>query len=42
MVLNSHDGEVVMFGDEQIAYLKDMISKNNTVRWTMIFMHHPM
>lgn len=42
LILNSNDGDGVMMGKDQIAFLKEAIAQNNKVRWTMIFMHHPM
>ncbi|MAU71199.1 MAG: hypothetical protein CML04_03810 [Pseudozobellia sp.] len=42
LVVNSNDGDGVLMGRDQIEYLKEAISQNTDVRWTMVFMHHPM
>lgn len=42
LILNSNDGDGVIMGKDQIAFLKEAIAQNNNVRWTMVFMHHPM
>ena len=31
-----------MMSPDQIAYLKEVIAQNTDVRWTMLFLHHPM
>lgn len=43
LVANSSDGNggVIMTPD-QIAYLKEVIAQNTEVRWTLLFLHHPM
>jgi predicted MPP superfamily phosphohydrolase len=42
LILNSNDGDGVVMGKNQIAFLKEAIAQNTNVRWTMVFMHHPM
>ncbi|WP_339715256.1 PA14 domain-containing protein [uncultured Kriegella sp.] len=42
LILNTNDGDGVLLGDDQIAFLKQTISENSDVRWTMIYMHHPL
>lgn len=43
LVANSSNGEgSVIMNDDQIAYLKKAIADNPDVRWTMLFLHHPM
>ncbi|MFS4417767.1 PA14 domain-containing protein [Maribacter sp. 2307ULW6-5] len=42
LILNSNDGDGVLMGEGQIQFLKEIISKHTEVRWTMIFMHHPL
>ena len=39
--LFTNEGTQVI-GDEQIAYFKQVIEENPNVRWTMVFMHHPL
>ncbi|MDC6364428.1 MULTISPECIES: PA14 domain-containing protein [Flavobacteriaceae] len=41
LIANSNDGDGVLMGKDQIAYLKGAIAQNPNVRWTMIFVHHP-
>lgn len=41
LIVNTNDGDGVMMGKDQINFLKEAIAKNTKVRWTMIFMHHP-
>jgi predicted phosphodiesterase len=42
LIVNTNDGDGVLMGKDQIAYLKQAIARYTEVRWTMIFMHHPM
>ncbi|WP_299780604.1 PA14 domain-containing protein [uncultured Formosa sp.] len=42
LVLNTNDGDGVLMGRDQIEFLKETIAQNTDVRWTMVFMHHPM
>lgn len=42
LILNSNDGDGVLMGEDQIAAVEEIISKNENVRWTMLFMHHPL
>lgn len=41
LAFDSNDGEGVMFSDEQINYFKQVLDDNQDVRWTLLFMHHP-
>lgn len=41
LMMNSNDGDGVTMSQEQIDYMKQAIADNPEVRWTMIFMHHP-
>ena len=41
LIINTNDGDGVILSDEQINYLKKALSDNVGVRWTMLFMHHP-
>lgn len=43
LIANSSNGNGgVMMSPDQIAYLKEVIAQNTDVRWTMLFLHHPM
>ncbi len=42
LIANSNDGDGVMMGKDQIAYFKNAIEAHPNVRWTMVFLHHPM
>jgi len=42
LVVNTNDGDGVLIGKDQIEFLKETIAQNADVRWTMIFMHHPL
>ncbi len=42
LIVNSNDGDGVLLGKDQIGFLKEAIAQNTNVRWTMIFMHHPL
>ena len=41
LCLFSNEGTQVI-SDEQISYFKEVIGKHSNVRWTMVFMHHPL
>lgn len=41
LAFDSNDGEGVLFSREQLDYFKRVIRENEDVRWTMLFMHHP-
>jgi len=34
-------GKSVEFGEEQLAFLKNVLAENDDVRWTFLFMHEP-
>ncbi|MEO9512048.1 MAG: PA14 domain-containing protein [Flavobacteriaceae bacterium] len=42
LVANSNDGDGMLMSNDQIEYLKNVIRENSEVRWTMLFLHHPM
>lgn len=39
--MDSNDGDGVTLSEEQISYVKDVISQYTDVRWTMLLLHHP-
>lgn len=39
--MDTNDGDGVTLSDEQISYVKNVLEENTEVRWTMLFMHHP-
>lgn len=42
LLMDSNDGDNdATLSSEQIAYMKQAIADNPEVRWTMVFMHHP-
>ncbi len=41
LAFDSNDGDGVAFSREQLDYFKKAIAENDDVRWTMLFMHHP-
>jgi len=41
LAFDSNDGDGVLFSREQLDYFKRAIRENDDVRWTMLFMHHP-
>lgn len=41
LAFDSNDGDGVMFSREQLEYFKQTIRDNADVRWTLLFMHHP-
>ncbi len=41
LAMDTNDGDGVMFSQEQIDYFHDVLKTNTDVRWTMVFMHHP-
>ncbi len=41
LLMDSNDGDGANFSKEQIDYFKNVIKNNKKVRWTLIFMHHP-
>ncbi|MEM9142708.1 MAG: PA14 domain-containing protein [Bacteroidota bacterium] len=42
LILNSNDGDGVLMGKDQLEFAKKTIAQNTTVRWTLVFVHHPM
>ncbi len=41
LAFDSNDGDGVVFSREQLDYFKKAIAENADVRWTLLFMHHP-
>ncbi|MCI4648162.1 PA14 domain-containing protein [Phaeodactylibacter sp.] len=41
LAFDSNDGDGVMFSRDQLDYFKQVIAEEEDVRWTLIFMHHP-
>lgn len=41
LAFDTNDGDSVMLSPEQIDYFKQVLQDNQDVRWTMVFMHHP-
>ncbi|MEO1010060.1 MAG: PA14 domain-containing protein [Bacteroidota bacterium] len=42
LVFNTNDGDGVLLGDKQISDMQKVIADHPDVRWTMLFMHHPL
>lgn len=41
LAFDSNDGDGVVFSREQLDYFKNVLKENTDVRWTLLFMHHP-
>jgi hypothetical protein len=41
IAMDTNDGDGVMFSEDQINYVKEALAENEDVRWTLLFMHHP-
>ena len=41
LAFDSNDGDGVMFSRQQLDYFKQVLTENQDVRWTLLFMHHP-
>ena len=41
LAFDTNDGDGVLFSKEQVDYFKKAIQENSDVRWTLLFMHHP-
>jgi len=41
LALDTNDGDGVVLSEEQVQYLTETLKKYPDVRWTMLFMHHP-
>ncbi|WPP49190.1 PA14 domain-containing protein [Catalinimonas niigatensis] len=39
--MDTNDGDGVTLSEAQISYVKNVLQENTDVRWTMLFMHHP-
>lgn len=42
LALESNEGQGERIEDEQLAYIKKVLEDHQEVRWTMLFMHHPL
>lgn len=42
MVVNSEDPSIARISKEQVEYFKKALAENPNVRWTVLFMHHPL
>lgn len=41
LAFDSNDGDGVTFSAQQLDYFKNVLKENTDVRWTLLFMHHP-
>jgi predicted phosphodiesterase len=41
LIMNTNDGDGVLISNDQLKFLKDTLAQYANVRWTMVFMHHP-
>ncbi len=41
LAFDSNDGDGVAFSRDQLDYFKRVLAENEEVRWTLLFMHHP-
>ena len=41
ITMDTNDGEGVVIGQEQIDYVKQALNDHPDVRWTFLFLHHP-
>ncbi len=41
LAFDSNDGDGVMFSEDQLQYFEKALQENEEVRWTFLFMHHP-
>lgn len=41
LILNTNDGDGTPLTQQQISYMQEVLEKNDDVRWTFLFMHHP-
>lgn len=41
LCMDTNDGDGVMMSKDQVEYIKKAIAENTNVRWTLLFMHHP-
>jgi len=41
LAFDSNDGDGVVFSREQLDYFQRVLAENEDVRWTLLFMHHP-
>jgi len=42
IVMDSNDGDGVAISDRQVSRIKDALAAHSDVRWTFVFMHHPL
>ncbi|MFW6224610.1 MAG: PA14 domain-containing protein [Bacteroidota bacterium] len=39
--MDTNDGDGVTLSEEQVIYVRKVLQENTDVRWTILFMHHP-
>ena len=42
LAMDSNEGQGEQFSSEQLNYFKQALDENKNVRWTLVFMHHPL
>ena len=42
LALDSNPEDAVTINEQQISYFKEILDKHQDVRWTMVFLHHPL
>ena len=42
LCVNTEDTEQTTISDTQVQYFKDVLNRNRSVRWTVVFMHKPL
>ena len=42
LAMDSNEGQGEQFSSEQLTYFKQALEENKHVRWTLVFMHHPL
>ena len=42
LCINTQDPPVSSFSNQQLEYFRKALKDNKNVRWTLVFMHHPM
>ncbi len=42
IALFSNDGKEQSISDEQVSYFEEVLQEHSDVRWTMVFLHHPL
>jgi hypothetical protein len=41
ITMDTNDGEGIIIGQDQVDYVKKVLADHPEVRWTLLFMHHP-